>query len=191
MGQAQRDLFMRIGRHLWLMTGKRQRPEEGERDLSRLAEHGFIESVDWEFATSIRSPGPSRAGPALLPATLFVIALGAERHPEAVPGFAEAALDLYEAAGALRIDKRSKASTAVAWSSFVARTPFSCSSAPYEAAFLVDTLLRGRGVRQRSEIAVYAPEDMPMPVAGPEVGAALVSICSKTGELSSMPSRSS
>jgi sulfide:quinone oxidoreductase len=56
----------------------------------------------------------------------------------------------------------------------VARTPFSCPSAPYEAAFLVESLLRRRGVRERSQVAVYTPEDLPMPVAGPEVGSELV-----------------
>jgi sulfide:quinone oxidoreductase len=56
----------------------------------------------------------------------------------------------------------------------VARTPFSCPSAPYEAAFLIDMVLRRRGIREKSQIAVYTPEDLPMPVAGAEVGAALV-----------------
>lgn len=166
--------------NLWLMTGERQRPEEGERDLSRLAEHGIewvqaeIESID-PVARAVQTSAGRLEGDYL------VIALGADRHPQAVPGFAEAALDLYEAAGALRIrqalDRFSGGRVVV----LVARTPFSCPSAPYEAAFLVDTLLRRRGVRQGSEIAVYTPEDLPMPVAGPAVGAALVQMLQQRG----------
>ena len=63
----------------------------------------------------------------------------------------------------------------------VARTPFSCPSAPYEAAFLIDSALRRRGVRDRSEIAVYTPEDLPMPVAGAEVGRELVRMLEERG----------
>src|SRR5574340_1256405 len=88
--------------NLWLMTGERQRPEEGERELSRLAEHGIewvraeIEGIDPAAKTVSTSAGT-------LAGDYLVIALGAERHPEAVPGFAQAALDLYQATGALRI----------------------------------------------------------------------------------------
>jgi sulfide:quinone oxidoreductase len=104
----------------------------------------------------------------------LVIALGADRHPEAVPGLAEAALDLYVPAGAVRIREALGAFPGGRVVVLVARTPFSCPSAPYEAAFLVESLLRRRGVRERSQIAVYTPEDLPMPVAGAEVGSELL-----------------
>jgi len=166
--------------NLWLMTGERQRPEEGERNLSHLAGRGIdwvqaeIENID-PVAKTVETSAGTLAGDYL------VIALGAERHPEAVPGFAEAALDLYEAAGALRIRQALEGFDGGRVVVLVARTPFSCPSAPYEAAFLIDTLLRRRGVRQRSTIAVYTPEDLPMPVAGPDVGAALVQLLADRG----------
>ncbi len=166
--------------NLWLMTGERQHPEEGERDLSRLAEHG----VEWVQA-EIRDIDPVAKTVGTSAGTLagdyLVIALGAERHREAVPGFADAALDLYEAAGALRIRQALERFDGGRVVVLVARTPFSCPSAPYEAAFLVDAVLRRRGVRQRCEIAVYTPEDLPMPVAGADVGAALVAMLKERG----------
>ena len=166
--------------NLWLMTGERQRPEEGERDLTQLAERGIewlhaeIEAID-PVTRTVRTSVGTVVGDYL------VIALGAERHPEAVPGFAEAALDLYEAAGALRIRESLENFTGGRVVVIVARTPFSCPSAPYEAAFLVESLLRRRGVRAQSEIAVYTPEDLPMPVAGPEVGKELVRMLEERG----------
>jgi sulfide:quinone oxidoreductase len=166
--------------NLWLMTGERQRPEEGERDLSRLVERGIewvraeIQGVDPAAKTVKTSTG-------MLTGDYLVIALGAERHPEAVPGFAEAALDLYEASGALRIHQALETFAGGRVVVMVARTPFSCPSAPYEAAFLVDSVLRRRGVRERSEIAVYTPEDLPMPVAGAEVGKELVRMLRERG----------
>ncbi len=159
--------------NLWLMTGERQRPEEGERDLNQLAERGIewlhaeIEAID-PVARSVRTSVGTVAGDYL------VIALGAERHPEAVPGFAEAALDLYEPAGAVRIREALETFSGGRIVVLVARTPFSCPSAPYEAAFLIESLLRRRGLRAQCEIAIYTPEDLPMPVAGAEVGKELV-----------------
>ncbi len=166
--------------NLWLMTGERRRSEEGERDLTRLSERCIewtqaeIEAID-PAAKTVRTSSGTLAGDYL------VIALGAERHPEAVPGFAEAALDLYRSAGALRIRESLERFTGGRVVVVVARTPFSCPSAPYEAAFLVESLLRRRGVRERSEIAVYTPEDLPMPVAGAEVGKELVRMLEARG----------
>lgn len=167
------DRFSLRMANLWLMTGERRHPEEGERALSRLTERGIewiraeIESID-PLAKTVQTSAGNLAGDYL------VIALGAERHPESIPGFAEAALDLYERAGALRIREALEVFPGGRIVVLVARTPFSCPSAPYEAAFLVDSTLRRHGVRERSEIAVYTPEDLPMPVAGPEVGKELV-----------------
>jgi sulfide:quinone oxidoreductase len=166
--------------NLWLMSGERQLPEEGERDLSRLIERGIewvraeIEGVD-PTAKTVKTSTGTLAGDYL------VIALGAERHPEAVPGFADAALDLYEASGALRIRQALETFVGGRVVVLVARTPFSCPSAPYEAAFLVESALRRRGVRERSQIAVYTPEDLPMPVAGAAVGEELVHMLKERG----------
>jgi hypothetical protein len=56
----------------------------------------------------------------------------------------------------------------------IARTPFKCPAAPYEAAFLIDEVLRKEGVRERVELGVYTPEWQPMLAAGDEVGSMLV-----------------
>ncbi len=159
--------------NLWLMTGERRRIDEGERSLARLAERG----IEWVQAT-IEAIDPAsrvvRTSAGALTADYLVIALGAERHPGAVSGFAEAALDLYEATGALRIREALERFAGGRVVVLVARTPFSCPSAPYEAAFLVEALLRRRGVRAHGTIAVYTPEDLPMSVSGAQVGGKLV-----------------
>lgn len=63
----------------------------------------------------------------------------------------------------------------------IARTPFRCPAAPYEATLLVEWMLRRRGVRDRVEISFYTPEKQPMPVAGPRVGEALRSMLADHG----------
>lgn len=166
--------------NLWLMTGERQRPEEGQRALSRLPDHG----IEWVHA-DIRHIDPVArtvdTSEGRLAGDYLVIALGAERHPEAVPGFAESAFDLYEPSGAVQIREALEAFDGGRIAIVVARTPFSCPSAPYEAAFLVEAMLRDRGLRQNSSIDVYSPEDLPMPVAGPAVGRALVDMLTAHG----------
>jgi len=44
--------------------------------------------------------------------------------------------------------------------------PFKCPPAPYEAALIVDSLLRDRGVRNDVEVVVTSPQPMTLPVAG-------------------------
>jgi sulfide:quinone oxidoreductase len=111
----------------------------------------------------------------------IIVALGAERNAKAVPGFSESALNLYEVDGAQRIQRALQEFAGGRIVILVTRTPFSCPSAPYEAAFLIESLLRERGIRQRAEIALYTPEDQPMLVAGPNVGPALVKMLEERG----------
>lgn len=44
--------------------------------------------------------------------------------------------------------------------------PFKCPPAPYEAALLVDELLRGRGARDDVEVVLTTPQPMTLPAAG-------------------------
>jgi len=63
----------------------------------------------------------------------------------------------------------------------VSSTPFKCPAAPYEAAMLIDDYLRNKGLRDKSDIQVFTPEPLPMPVAGPDVGNAVVSMLNEKG----------
>jgi sulfide:quinone oxidoreductase len=46
---------------------------------------------------------------------------------------------------------------------------------------LIDDYLRGRGLRDKSDIQIFTPEQQPMPIAGPEVGNTVVSILKEKG----------
>ena len=166
--------------HLWVMTGERPDVSEGERDLSALSTKD-VEVVQAEI-TAIDPAGrivETSAG--TFQGDYLVAALGAAKVPESVPGLAEAGLNLYDPHGALAIQQALAEFDGGRIVVLVARTPFSCPSAPYEAAFLIDGLLRERGVRERTELALYTPEDQPMLVAGPNVGPALVAMLEERG----------
>src|SRR3989337_2738862 len=176
----KKETFSLCMSNLWLMTGERATPEEGQRELAELAKKG----IDWvraEVETLDPTERTVQTSAGTLDGDYLVVALGAERAPQSVPGFAEAALNLYETDGALKIRQALAAFSAGRIIVLVSRTPFSCPSAPYEAAFLIDSVLRERGVREHSEIAIYTPEDQPMPVAGPAVGAPLVEMLTERG----------
>jgi len=176
----KKETFSLCMANLWLMTGERVAPEEGQRELAGLAKKG-IHWVQGEVKTLDPNTRAVQTSAGTLDSDFLIVALGAERAAQAVPGFAEAALNLYEADGALKIRRALSTFSGGRIVVLVSRTPFSCPSAPYEAAFLIDSVLRERGVRDRSEIAIYTPEDQPMPVAGPAVGAPLVAMLTERG----------
>jgi len=165
---------------LWVMTGERKDPGAGERELSRLASTG-IEFVQGDIEAIVPAAKTVRTSAGTIEGDYIIVALGAERNAKAVPGFSESAFNLYEVEGALRLQQALQEFGGGRIVILVTRTPFSCPSAPYEAAFLIESFLRERGVRQRTEIALYTPEDQPMLVAGPNVGPALVKMLEERG----------
>jgi len=171
-------LVDRLGRHvfqpafLWVMMGWR-RPEQVQRNLQRLSRHGIdvlseevrkLDTAERRIETVSRSLSYDR----------LILAPGAELAPEALDGFPSEARDLYALDGAMRLreDLRSfRVGKAVI---LVSSTPFKCPAAPYEAAFLLDYHFRRTGLRDSVSIDIVTPEPQPMPVAGPEIGKALV-----------------
>ncbi len=156
---------------LWLMVGQRQ-PEDFTRSLDRLIgrgvefRHGAVTRID------PRRREVEVAGE-LLAADALVIALGAEYAPDAIPGLAQAGLNVYTMAGATAI-RDALAGFAGGRIAILTATPiYKCPAAPYEAALLVDSHLRKRGLRDNATINFFAAESRPMFVAGPDVGAAI------------------
>ncbi len=176
----QRPTFSLPMANLWLMTGERQDRREGERPLADLARHG-IEILQAQVLSIDPATKRVTTSAGALDGDYLVVALGAAKAPQALPGFVESALNIYDADGAMRVRAALDEFAGGRIVVLVSRTPFSCPSAPYEAALLVDAKLRDRGVRDRTELAVYTLEDLPMPVAGAHVGEALVAMLDERG----------
>ncbi|MFZ5785538.1 MAG: NAD(P)/FAD-dependent oxidoreductase, partial [Acidobacteriota bacterium] len=156
---------------LWVMTGAR-RPEQISRPLARLERKGIevlrgeVERIDPEQRTAVIS------GQAIA-ADHLVVALGAEFAPEAVPGLAEAGLTFCTLDGATRLRDALDAQRSGRILVLTAAPAYKCPAAPYEAAMLIDGLLRRRGMRAAVEVALHSAEPGPMGVAGPEATAAV------------------
>lgn len=167
----------RVERHffppslLWLMVGDRK-PEDFTRSLDRLISRG----VEFRHGAVTRIDAQRRAvevdGKSLM-ADALVIALGAEYAPEAIPGLLEAGLNLYTMEGATAIRDALAHFEGGRIVVLTAAPMYKCLAAPYEAALLVDSHLRKRGLRDKASIEFFAAEPGPMVVTGPELGAAV------------------
>lgn len=166
--------------NLWLMTGARTNRDQIEREMATLSRDGIdlvqaeVEHFDPESHTVVTSDGP-------MTGDYVVIALGAELAPESVPGFADAAHNLYEVDGAAELHHSLESFDGGKIVVLVTGAPFRCPAAPYEAAMLIEALTRVRGIRDQTDISLYTPEAHPMAVAGPDVGKALESMLDQRG----------
>lgn len=169
------DSFHLCALNMRLIAGEMTDSAEGDRALSGLAAKGieWVQGVILEVdaaARRVRTPSTT------LEADYLVIALGANKDGGLIPGFAEAAYNVYDAPQAAAVHqplRELKTGRAIV---LVCRSPFSCPAAPYEAAFLMDTILQNSGNRQQVEVAIYTPEGKPMAGAGPAVGDAVIAM---------------
>ena len=164
---------------LWLAVGRRQ-PERIQRPLTRLARQGIevvrgeIEQLDSRNRT-VRVEGQERAGDAV------IVSLGADLAPEVIPGLADAGHNLYTLQGSTALRDALARFSGGRIVLLTATPAYKCPAAPYEAAMLIEAELRRRGVRQRSQLDLYAAEPAPMGVAGPAVSAGVRQIVEQKG----------
>lgn len=156
---------------LWLMVGKR-RAESIKKPLTRLERKG----IEVRIGEVVRLDAELRrvmVADTQLDADYLVIALGADLHPDAIPGLAAAGHNFYTLAGAEGFRDalaRFRSGRIVV---LTAAPAYKCPAAPYEAAMLVEAFCRKHGIRDAVQIDVYAAEATPMGVAGPEVSSAV------------------
>jgi sulfide:quinone oxidoreductase len=157
---------------LWVMVGQR-RPGQITKDLRRMVRPG-VEVVQAAVQEIQPVGGRVRLDGQDLAYDYLVVALGADLAPEALPGFGEAAHNFFALDGATGLWQaltRFQGGRVVV---LVSALPYKCPAAPYEAAMLLDAALRRRGLRSHCAVDVFTPEGLPMPVAGPAMGEAVV-----------------
>ncbi len=96
----------------------------------------------------------------------LVVALGAEPRPDLVPGLAEHAHNVWDAAGVPGLKAALVEFSHGRIAIVICGVPYTCPPAPYECAMLLDDHLRERGVRERAEITVATLQPMLLPNAG-------------------------
>ncbi len=87
----------------------------------------------------------------------LVIATGSRIVPEEMPGFDAEAHHFYSAEAAAKLRKALDAFTGGKIVIGIAGIPYKCPPAPLEVAFLVESELRERGLRDKTEITFLSP----------------------------------
>jgi sulfide:quinone oxidoreductase len=165
---------------LWVMTGERPNVRASERSLVALRRKG-IEYINEEILGIDPAKKAVRTESEEIRGDDMIVALGADLAPSGIDGFAEGAYNLYAPEGAEALQgalRRVQKGPVVV---LITRTPFKCPPAPYEAAFLIDWILRERGIRERVAVKVYSPEPFAMPTAGPVVGGEIAGMLAQRG----------
>lgn len=166
---------------LWVMTGSRTAAAVS-RPLAQLERKGIevvraeIEAID-PVRRSVRVNGTT------LTAEFLVVALGADFAPQVVPGLVEGGSTFCTLPGAEAVRDAVGRFGGGRLVLLTAAPAYKCPAAPYEAAMLIEHLLRRGGLRKRTEIALYAAEAGPMGVAGPEVSAGVRQMVESKGIL--------
>ncbi len=104
---------------------------------------------------------------------VLVVALGADLDPSATPGLVEHGTEFYTVDGAFAARGTLEAFEGGRVVVGVTSSPFKCPPAPSETALLVHDFLTGRGLRDRSEIALVMPLPVPIPPS-PDASAAIL-----------------
>lgn len=136
---------------------------KGERPLALLARRG-IRVVTGTIGAIHPAEREAEVDGTSWDANALVIALGAERDPDRVPGFRERAIDVYD------VDQGHRARIAIeAFSGGrlvigIFGAPYPCPPAPFELAMLIDERLRARGIR--GAIEVFSPLPLSLPILG-------------------------
>lgn len=154
---------------LWLMVGKRK-PKQVYRNTGKIARNGIevvsgeIEKVNPE-ERSVTVNGNEYRG------DYMVISLGVEQSPE--HNLNDYGHDFYTLAGATEFNERLKNFKGGKIAVVIPSLPFKCPAAPYEAAMLIESFIRKKGLSNKTEVSLYSPEPGPMPVAGKELSGAV------------------
>ena len=164
---------------LWLMTGTR-RADQVQRPLAALKEQKI--TVVHEPITAIEPTDKAVvSGDARWAGDALIIALGADLAPSLVPGLGDEPGNFYTVGGAQAVWEQLQTVDQGRVVVLISRVPFKCPAAPYEAAMLIDGVLRKRHRRDRVTVEVWAAEPAPMGVAGPAVSQAVVDALTERG----------
>jgi sulfide:quinone oxidoreductase len=153
---------------LWIIDGRRQVGQDpGNRAL--LTKHG-INYVEGEVNAIDTVNSIVRVGLSRLDFDYLIIALGADYSLGSPVGLARYAINMYTESGCAEIRDLLRSFSHGTLTILVCGLPYKCPPAPYEAAMIIDEVLKRNGVRSNVKIQIVTPESRPLGILGPEAG---------------------
>jgi sulfide:quinone oxidoreductase len=162
----------------WVMLGQKKL-EEVTRRVDALRAKGItvLEETVEKIDAAKREVKTSKS---TLTADYLVIALGADMNRALIPGLDQAET-FYTLDGAIQLGKVLKGFKGGDIVILNPKMPIKCPPAPYEVAFLLDHEFKSAGIREKTNLAVWTVEPLPMPTAGPQVGGIIKEELAKRG----------
>jgi sulfide:quinone oxidoreductase len=164
----KQPLFLMGLTKLWIIDGRRQVGQDpGNRTL--LAKRGinFVEGDVSAIDTANRNV---RVGLRRFDYDYLIIALGADYSLSSPAGLARHTTNMYTESGCAEIRDMLHSFTHGTLTVLVCGVPYKCPPAPYEAAMIIDEVLKRNGVRSKVKIQIVTPESHPLGLLGPEAG---------------------
>lgn len=165
---------------LGLMTGRTREPHNILKHMSRLLNKG-IEFVEGEVTEIKPETKTVKIGSQEIRGDALIISLGAKLAPENIPGLKEGGHNLYTITGSENIAKNLSSFQGGKVVILTASPLYICPPGPYEAAMLLEYEFRKKGIREKTEIQMYAAEPKPMGAAGPKISAAFKEMIESKG----------
>ena len=174
----QRVFFMGLTK-LWILDGRRQVGENAG-NRTGLIKRG-IDFIEAEVTGIDIAKKEVQFRQQKISYDFLIVALGAEYSPASTSGFSRYAKNLYVESGCAEIRDLLRSFNNGTITILVCGLPFKCPPAPYEASFIIDSILRRRGVRKKVQLQVITPEPHPLTILGSEAGRKLTDLLRDRG----------
>lgn len=170
----KKDYFMMDLVKLWIIKGTRQF-ETSKRPLQSLTKKGIefvneqvisIDSNNKKVKTTIRD----------FRYDYLIIALGVELDSQKIPGLQENGMILYDIEDVPKIRQKILQMKSGRLAFVITGMPYKCPPAPFEAALIINSMLKDLGVRDSINVDFYSLVPITLPAAGPEVSKQLLDI---------------
>ncbi len=163
----KKDWFMMDLVKLWIIKGTRKF-ETSKRPLNSITRKG-IEFVNEDIIKIEPKRRVVETSNRKISYDYLIISLGVELAPEKIPGLLDNGMILYDINHVSKIHQKIKEIKSGKLAFVIMGMPYKCPPAPFEAAFIINTMLKEAGVRDKTQIDFYSPTQLTLPIAGPEV----------------------
>lgn len=168
----KKDYFMMDLVKLWIIKGTRTF-ENSKRSLHAISKKG-IEFVNEAVIQIDPSRRRVKTQSREFSYDYLIIAMGVEFAPEKISGLLENGYILYDLEHGPKIRQKILDMKSGKLAFVITGMPYKCPPAPFEAALIIDSMLKEQKIRNDIEIDFYSPAPITLPAAGPEVSKQLL-----------------